>query len=272
MMRFEAGQIQPGFRHSGRTAFTLIELLVVIAIIAILAAILFPVFATAREKARQTSCASNEKQLGVAMMQYVQDYDEAYPEQYWSGTLNQWVPNNQSFWIGNLYPYIKSAGVYQCPDLTVTGYTVSGNVVPSSMTITSCYTLNWYIMDRYYTTTGIHVPVTQSLITMASNIIALAEGPGLSTAGVYTGCYPAMNDGFQHVYSTYPPCSAASLATSSCQRQSFPHSNGSNYLFCDGHVKWMQQGVAGSYNTTSANLWGRSSVSTSTGYPDLYNQ
>ncbi|MBZ0172326.1 MAG: DUF1559 domain-containing protein, partial [Phycisphaerales bacterium] len=66
-------------RRSRRLAFTLIELLVVIAIIAILAAILFPVFARAREKARQSSCASNLKQLALGLMQYAQDYDETYP-------------------------------------------------------------------------------------------------------------------------------------------------------------------------------------------------
>jgi len=89
-----------------RTGFTLIELLVVIAIIAILAAILFPVFAKAREKARQTSCLSNNKQLGLAFIQYVQDYDERYP-----GT-----PAYGDGWAGLIYPYVKSTGVYNCPD------------------------------------------------------------------------------------------------------------------------------------------------------------
>ena len=73
-------------RHRQREGFTLIELLVVIAIIAILAAILFPVFAQAREKARQTSCTSNLKQQGTAMMMYAQDYDESYP--------SNWYPQN----------------------------------------------------------------------------------------------------------------------------------------------------------------------------------
>jgi len=89
-----------------RRGFTLIELLVVIAIIAILAAILFPVFATAREKARQTTCASNLKQLGLAFVQYTQDYDENVP----------WGSGGGMGWAGNLYPYVKSTGVYLCPD------------------------------------------------------------------------------------------------------------------------------------------------------------
>ena len=72
-----------------RTAFTLIELLVVIAIIAILAAILFPVFAQAREKARQTTCVSNLRQIGVAVMMYTQDYDETLPQTGWQGVCTQ---------------------------------------------------------------------------------------------------------------------------------------------------------------------------------------
>ena len=101
-----------------KRAFTLIELLVVIAIIAILAAILFPVFAKAREKARQSSCQSNLKQIGVALLQYNQDYDES-----WVGQYYVWPPvpgdmfdttgynNYQQF----VQPYIKSKQVFKCP-------------------------------------------------------------------------------------------------------------------------------------------------------------
>src|SRR5262249_16401824 len=95
--------------------FTLIELLVVIAIIAILAAILFPVFAQAREKARQASCLSNTKQLGLAYIQYVQDYDGYLPAAFsgWQGDVD-WHDGNW-WWGQRIYPYIKSRNVYRCP-------------------------------------------------------------------------------------------------------------------------------------------------------------
>ncbi len=98
-------------RHS---AFTLIELLVVIAIIAILAAILFPVFAQAREKARQASCLSNMNQLGLAIQMYTQDYDETTPLAYYD-TYNggNWVFNASWWYI--TYPYNKSNAVVRCP-------------------------------------------------------------------------------------------------------------------------------------------------------------
>jgi prepilin-type N-terminal cleavage/methylation domain-containing protein/prepilin-type processing-associated H-X9-DG protein len=107
----------PASKHS---AFTLIELLVVIAIIAILAAILFPVFAKVREKARQTSCVSNMKQISLAVMQYTQDYDEHYtPAMFCElpGTpLTVCAPNYAVLWPQILQTYIKSQGVFQCPD------------------------------------------------------------------------------------------------------------------------------------------------------------
>jgi prepilin-type N-terminal cleavage/methylation domain-containing protein/prepilin-type processing-associated H-X9-DG protein len=116
-----------------RTAFTLIELLVVIAIIAILAAILFPVFAAAREKARQTQCVNNLKQIGLGILQYAQDYDEffpmadvrqcygsagqnavgsAMPGSYCEGQCN----NINTMWMDAIYPYTKSTAIYYCPD------------------------------------------------------------------------------------------------------------------------------------------------------------
>src|ERR1700679_638565 len=95
--------------------FTLIELLVVIAIIAILAAILFPVFAKVREKARQTTCASNEKQLSLAVLQYVQDYDEKFPACFDQGR----TPNIN--WGQEIYPYVKSLGAFACPSNVIAG-------------------------------------------------------------------------------------------------------------------------------------------------------
>ncbi|HZT43620.1 MAG TPA: DUF1559 domain-containing protein [Chthonomonadaceae bacterium] len=120
------------YRTRNRQAFTLIELLVVIAIIAILAAILFPVFAQAREKARSISCLSNWKQLDTAVQMYVQDYDESFP--YWNWTLNAdgsggsfmcsglnsgptgGCGHFESFWVNAIYPYVKNGQIFYCPD------------------------------------------------------------------------------------------------------------------------------------------------------------
>ncbi|MBC7526320.1 MAG: DUF1559 domain-containing protein [Chthonomonadaceae bacterium] len=105
--------------HVKQEGFTLIELLVVIAIIAILAAILFPVFAQARAKARQTSCLSNIKQLTLGWTMYAQDYDESFPQWKWdvnwSGGSGNPKNNGTTLWVNAIFPYVKNTGVYSCP-------------------------------------------------------------------------------------------------------------------------------------------------------------
>lgn len=102
------------YTKPARTAFTLIELLVVIAIIAILAAILFPVFAQAREKARSASCLSNLKQAGTALLMYVQDYDETFPISYYQGRDTGGSACTVLYYH-ELYPYQKNVEILRCP-------------------------------------------------------------------------------------------------------------------------------------------------------------
>ncbi|MDR3708172.1 MAG: DUF1559 domain-containing protein [Capsulimonadaceae bacterium] len=259
-----------------KNGFTLIELLVVIAIIAILAAILFPVFATAREKARQTACASNEKQIGMAMMQYAQDYDDAFPQQYWNGTLGKWVPAS-NYWLGTFYPYIKSSGAFLCPDLVQPSYAYTLSVPGVTAGVPTSYEANWYLLNRSYSGTN-NVPVIQAMIPTPANIIAIAEGPGINGGSTtlspssYTSTYVSTNGNYQEVYASGALCTATLLGQSECQREGWPHSGGANFVFCDGHVKWMPGTLAGTMSSANASLWARSSAAMSaTGNPDMYN-
>ncbi len=118
MRLVRSGSTKHAITSRNSAAFTLIELLVVIAIIAILAAILFPVFAQARERARQASCLSNMRQLSLAFLMYAQDYDEALVP-----TVNYAVaPPARPIWSAVLQPYVKNEGIFNCPSASGVAY------------------------------------------------------------------------------------------------------------------------------------------------------
>jgi prepilin-type N-terminal cleavage/methylation domain-containing protein/prepilin-type processing-associated H-X9-DG protein len=193
-----------GFREA-QCGFTLIELLVVIAIIAILAAILFPVFARARENARRASCQSNLKQLGLAFMQYSQDYDERLPS-YSALETVAW-PNGASganYWPVRIYPYVRSVQVYNCP--SASSYEWKGE--PSG-------SMKYGYNATMFPSTG---SVALASIERPSQTLMLADSDG-----------PASYVVFQNYYS----------GPSSPRYMSDRHLDGGNIAYCDGHVKWI---------------------------------
>jgi prepilin-type N-terminal cleavage/methylation domain-containing protein/prepilin-type processing-associated H-X9-DG protein len=216
-------------RQKRHGAFTLIELLVVIAIIAILSAVLFPVFAKAREKARQTDCASNEKQLGIAFLQYAQDSDEAYPSGIWdaSNTAGRG-------WGGQLYPYVKSAAAFTCPD------DIPANGNPS---ISYCY--NTALVTRITTTQVATVPY-QSTLTSPAHTILLFETRGgtwipATDAPGAGGTYSPSGEGLNGPNNGLVYDTGYFFGQTGNLNQSYAptgrHTDMSEYLFCDGHVK-----------------------------------
>jgi prepilin-type N-terminal cleavage/methylation domain-containing protein len=163
---FGAGRTRRGLTLRG---FTLIELLVVIAIISLLAAILFPVFASAREKARQTTCLSNEKQLGTALLQYTQDSDELLPSLGDTHDVNVNGWRTGCSWASCIFPYVKSTGVYLCPD----DPTVS--LVPGSDAVS--YIFNANLVDIFNENTGL-IGSGPPTPTAPASTVLLVEGRG----------------------------------------------------------------------------------------------
>ncbi len=223
----------PRSRNSSPSAFTLIELLVVIAIIAILAAILFPVFAQAREKARQSSCASNMKQLGTAMMMYSQDYDETMPgnPNYDEGTgLALGFMDNGSVrnWAKSVSTYVKSPAVYLCPDAlprSESQYGVYGTISAPSGGYTEINTTNGG--NTSYCLNGIVSDRPLAAISSPASIVLLQEFTIFTRTAQLRpfAVDPAVNSFQQfHHYLT---------GTS--------HNKGANHVYCDGHVKWSKK-------------------------------
>lgn len=196
--------------HRRMRGFTLIELLVVIAIIAILAAILFPVFARARAKARQTSCMSNMKQLGTALLMYAQDYDNVMPMWGYGGSGDaEDNPSTGAFtWDTVLNPYMKNVSLLYCPD---NPKRTDSGAFPRS-----------YAMPRYVS------GIPQDDPPAIASTVALFE-KGWSAPGVWGD---ATGENFFQSHG----CTDYGLD------KTMWHNGGKNFTFLDGHVKWFADG------------------------------
>jgi prepilin-type N-terminal cleavage/methylation domain-containing protein/prepilin-type processing-associated H-X9-DG protein len=196
-----------------RRGFTLIELLVVIAIIAILAAILFPVFARAREKARQSSCQSNLKQLGLGMMMYAQDYDERMTYRYYR--LNPSVAGGPAWDTGLLQPYLKNTQVNICPDTLSRSYGYNVDYLQgTALAAIASPAETCMICDIKRNTSGLYGDV---FVSRPSRF----------------GTPPTMPSTDEDQY-------AVSGDSASYIRPMGVHNGGCNICWVDGHVKWMK--------------------------------
>lgn len=233
--------------HRTRRGFTLIEILVVIGIIALLAALIFPVFAAVREKGRRTACASNMRQLGMALMQYTQDNNEQEPDGMF---YNRFALNMG--WAGRIYPYIKNAAVFDCSDDPTRQQIGAGDLQAYPVS----YALNTNLAKYPHLASQTAPANTVLLIEVTGDSTPLQErqewGPYPNTAQFVS---PAADGLDCDIFATnnYASTSAGPVRYATGRIDNFQgylgsdfyagqiprHQGGANYLAADGHVKFL---------------------------------
>jgi prepilin-type N-terminal cleavage/methylation domain-containing protein/prepilin-type processing-associated H-X9-DG protein len=224
-------------RSQARSAFTLIELLVVIAIIAILAAILFPVFAQARDKARGIACLSNMKQIGVGVQMYLQDYDETV---FFRSTTNvdatrihTATSGDTLKWCNMLMPYVKNNDVYKCP-----------SDAPKLVADAN----SKLVIPRSFAAAAAAESLSLAQIDKPSEIILITEAWSRDAAGalINTETWLEAYDG---------DMAMDPLRPGSMMRYANRHTGGMNCTFFDGHAKWLKpEAILASRNLTGCTL------------------
>ena len=230
-----------------RRAFTLIELLVVIAIIAILAAILFPVFAQARAKARQTACLSNMKQAGVAVTMYREDYDAHYPRAYGINDGKDVIG-----WADAIQPYAKNIQFLHCPD-DPNAQSSDPKAFPNAVGAGPGYTSYFYnlaLAPTTFTANSASVSVIDASLTHSALSIMIGDGISYDAGNIQ----PYVGTNGSGVYGNGLLCAGPIIQTYNggkgdvnCGDQALHdpsskrHSGGASYAFADGHAKWAKQ-------------------------------
>jgi prepilin-type N-terminal cleavage/methylation domain-containing protein/prepilin-type processing-associated H-X9-DG protein len=227
--------------HNGRKvskqAFTLIELLVVIAIISILAAILFPVFARARENARRSSCMSNLKQIALASAMYVQDYDETYPKFVLASYANI-TATNPGGWAQAFDPYLKSEQIFQCPSEENNQTTSKAPKDRASNAKFSDYWLNANAS-------------LQKLSAFDAPSMTVLFGDGESGDADKDATVLSNATGGKAYYAHNGYCTG--IGNHAKFKGASRHLDGANIAFADGHVKW-EKGYGGDHPDYSQSI------------------
>jgi len=231
---------------SSKKAFTLIELLVVIAIIAILAAILFPVFARARENARRTSCQSNVKQIALGIFMYAQDYDEKLPA-FYVNTIANASDTNPFGWADAMQPYLKSTQIFQCP---------SESTAPSNQSAAAATRFGGGYSDYWINSNA--AGASDATFDSPTMTVLIGDGEGSSVAATDDTSTIAATQGTSRYRLTGSIPSGGCTASDAGVKANFAgvnrHLDGANVAFADGHVKWEKgdgNGISGAHNSSS---------------------